>query len=183
MKKLLLLFTAAMLLFAGCSQFDDSRIWDAIDELEDRVDDLEDACEKMNTNIEALQTLVGALQDNDTIKSIAPIKQGDKVVGYTITITFTKSEPITIYHGNDGKDGQNGQNGTDGKDGKDGYTPVIGVAQDGGVYYWTLDGEWLLDQNGNKIKANGSNGEDGADGITPQLEIRDDYWYISYDNG
>ncbi len=200
MKKLLLLFTVAMLLFAGCSQFDDSRIWDAIDELEDRVDDLEDACEKMNTNIEALQTLVGALQNSDTIKSIAPIKQGDKVVGYTIT--FTKSEPITIYHGNDGKDGQNGQNGADGKDGKDGYTPVIGVAQDSDmVYYWTLDGEWLLDQNGNKIKANGtdgkdgqdgangtdgangSNGEDGADGITPQLEIRDGYWYISYDNG
>ena len=223
MKKLLLLFVASLtMLFWGCTQFDDSRIWDAIDELEDlyddldgRVEDLEEACEKMNTNIEALQTLVAALQNNDTITTIAPIKQGDKVVGYTIT--FSKSEPITIYHGNDGKDGangadgQDGANGTDGKDGKDGYTPKIGIAKDvDDVYYWTLDGEWLLDDNGNKIKAvgtdgkDGEDGEDGAngkdgqdgvdgkdgqdgqngkDGVTPKLEIRDGYWYISYDNG
>lgn len=202
MKKLLLLLVASLtMLFGGCSQFDDSRIWDAIDELEDlyddldgRVEDLEEACEKMNTNIEALQTLVTALQNHDTITSIAPIKQGDKVVGYTIT--FAKSEPITIYHGNDGK------NGTDGEDGKDGNNPTIGVAKDADDnYYWTLDGEWLLDADGNKIKANGTDGKDGADGsngndgangengadgkdgITPRLEIRNGYWYISYDNG
>ena len=211
MKKLLLLFSAALtMLFVGCSQFDDSRIWDAIDELEDlydeldgRLEDLEEACEKMNTNIEALQTLVTALQNHDTITSIAPIKQGDKIIGYTIS--FSKSEPITIYHGTDGKDGADGEDGKDGADGKDGYAPTIGVAQDeDGAYYWTLDGEWLLDENGNKIKAvgtdgkdgedgedgangndgsNGENGADGKDGITPQLEIRDGYWYISYDNG
>ena len=211
MKKLFLLFVASLtMLFVGCSQFDDSRIWDAIDELEDlyddldgRVEDLEEACEKMNTNIEALQTLVTALQNHDTITSIAPIKQGDEIVGYTIT--FSQSEPITIYHGTDGKDGADGEDGKDGADGKDGYTPTIGVAQDeDGAYYWTLDGEWLLDVNGNKIKAvgedgkdgangndgangengtNGENGENGKDGITPQLEIRDGYWYISYDNG
>ena len=226
MKKLFLLFVASLtMLFVGCSQFDDSRIWDAIDELEDlyddldgRVEDLEEACEKMNTNIEALQTLVTALQNHDTITSIAPIKQGDEIIGYTIT--FSQSEPITIYHGTDGKDGADGENGKDGKDGadgedgkdgadgKDGYTPTIGVAQDeDGIYYWTLDGEWLLNENGNKIKAvgtdgkdgedgedgangndgsngsNGENGADGKDGITPQLEIRNGYWYISYDNG
>ncbi len=208
MKKLLLLFSAALtMLFVGCSQFDDSRIWDAIDELEDLYDDLdgrleklEEECQKMNTNIEALQTLVTALQNHDTITSIAPIKQGDEIIGYTIT--FSQSEPITIYHGTDGKDGADGEDGKDGADGKDGYTPTIGVAQDeDGAYYWTLDGEWLLDENGNKIKANGTDGKDGADGsngndgangengadgkdgITPQLEIRDGYWYISYDNG
>ncbi len=88
---------------------------------------------------------------------------------------------------------------------------MIGVAQDtDGVYYWTLNGEWLLDDNGNKLPvsgkdgqngANGSNGQDGADGkdgqdgedgkdgadgkdgVTPQLKIEDGYWYISYDNG
>ncbi|MBQ8272697.1 MAG: hypothetical protein IJZ09_06805, partial [Tidjanibacter sp.] len=66
MKKLLLMLsTALMLTFTGCTQFDDTRIWDAIDELEDlydnldgRLEKLEEECEKMNTNIEALQTLV-----------------------------------------------------------------------------------------------------------------------------
>ena len=192
MKKFLLLCaTSLMLLLAGCSQFDASGIWDAIEDLTQRVEDLEEECQKINTNIEALQALVGAQQSGDTITSIAPIKQGDEIIGYTIT--FSQSEPITIYHGTDGKDGADGE---DGADGKDGYTPTIGVAQDeDGIYYWTLDGEWLLDENGNKIKAvgtdgedgangeNGTNGQDGKDGITPQLEIRDGYWYISYDNG
>ena len=208
-----MLSTALMLTFTGCMQFDDTRIWDAIDELEDlydnldgRLEKLEEECEKMNTNIEALQTLVSALQSQDTITTIAPIKQGDKVVGYTIS--FSKSEPITIYHGEDGKDGADGEDGKDGANGSDGYTPTIGVAKDADEnYYWTLDGEWLLDAEGNKIKANGNDGKDGADGengangedgkdgengengadgedgITPKLEIRDGYWYISYDNG
>ena len=196
MKKLLLMLsTALMLIFTGCMQFDDTRIWDAIDELEDlydnldgRLEKLEEECEKMNTNIEALQTLVSALQAQDTITTIAPIKQGDKIIGYTIS--FSKSEPITIYHGEDGKDGADGEDGKDGANGSDGYTPTIGVAKDADEnYYWTLDGEWLLDAEGNKIKANGNDGkggadgEDGEDGITPKLEIRDGYWYISYDNG
>ena len=34
-----------------------------------------------------------------------------------------------------------------------------------GIYYWTIDGEWLLDSKGNKIQANGYNG------ITPRLKI------------
>ena len=81
-------------------------------------------------------------------------------------------------------------------DGKDGSTPVIGVKMDDdGIYYWTLNGEWLTDENGNKIKAvgtdgkdgangaNGENGTNGKDGITPQLKIEEGYWFISYDNG
>ena len=224
MKKIhLLLLGLTICLFSACH----NDIWDAIDGLDSRVTKLEELCKEMNTNITSLQTIVDVLQSNDFITSIVEIKKDGKVVGYTIT--FGKHDPITIYHGQDGKDGQNGtngkdgQNGADGKDGqdgqngadgKDGITPVIGVAQDtDGVYYWTLNGEWLLDDNGNKLPVsgkdgqngtNGSNGQDGADGkdgqdgedgkdgadgqdgkdgITPQLKIEEGYWYISYDNG
>ena len=169
----------------------------------------------MNTNITSLQTIIIALQSNDYVVNIAPIMEGNKEIGYTIT--FAKSGSITIYHGKDGKDGANGtdgkdgQNGTDGIDGKDGYTPKIGVKQHtDGRYYWTLDGTWLLDDNGNMIPATGENGKDGQngasgsdgkdgqdgengkdgingtngkDGMTPQLKIEDGYWYLSYDNG
>ena len=109
-------------------------------------------------------------------------------IGYTIY--FTKSNPVTIYHGKDGA------NGADGADGKDGYTPVIGVRQDtDNIYYWTLNGEWLTDASGNKIKAigidgangndgpQGPQGEQGEQGITPQLKIENGKWHISYDNG
>ena len=172
MKKLhLLLLSVTLCLFSACH----NDIWDAIDGLDSRVTKLEELCKEMNTNITSLQTIVDVLQSNDFITSIVEIKKDGKVVGYTIT--FGKHDPITIYHGQDGKDGQNGTNGKDGQDGadgKDGITPVIGVAQDtDGVYYWTLNGEWLLDDNGNKLPVsgkdgqngtNGSNGQDGTDG-------------------
>lgn len=136
----------------------------------------------MNTNISSLKTIVEALQKNDYVTSVTPVTEDGKEVGYTIT--FSKSGAITIYHG---KDGADGTPGADGEDGTDGQTPVIGVRQDvDEVYYWTLNGEWLLDDSGNKIPTtgkDGADGEDGQDGITPQLKIEDGYWYVSYDNG
>ncbi|EKC61454.1 hypothetical protein LEA_12349, partial [human gut metagenome] len=54
-----------------------------------------------NTNISSLQTIVTALQKNDYVTNVTPIMQNGKEVGYTIT--FSKSNPITIYHGKDGQ--------------------------------------------------------------------------------
>ena len=165
MKKLLFYFlSATILLVAGCSEsFDDSQIWTKLDSLESRIAALEQLCRHMNTNISSLQTLVNALKNNDYVTGVTPITEDGKTVGYTIT--FSKSSPVTIYHGKDGANGADGKDGVDGKDGADGYTPIIGVKQDvDGIYYWTLDGEWLLDNNGNKIKAEGKDGKDGQDG-------------------
>ena len=167
----------------SCSQETDyeSRISD----LEQRVTRLEQLCSEMNANISALQTLVGSMQQGDYITAVNPIEKDGKVTGYSIT--FAKGTPITIYNGQDGIDGQ------DGKDGTDGHNPVIGVRQDtDGVWYWTLNGEWLLDDNGQKIKAegrdgkdgeNGNDGQNGTDGVTPKLKIEEGYWLVSYDNG
>ena len=186
MKRFLLsVVLATTLAFTSC-QFDDSDIWSKFGEVEasirdheQRISALEELCKQINTNIEALQALVDALEKRDYITNISPIRENGVVIGYTIS--FAYGDTITIYHGQDGKDGANGA------DGKDGYTPQIGVMKDtDGIYYWTLDGEWLLDGKGNKIQANGVNGTDGTngtDGITPQLKIENDYWYVSYDNG
>lgn len=205
MRKSIIYFLSAIMLFAvGCSEsYDDSALVGRVDSLENRVAKLEELCKQMNTNISSLQSLVTAFQNNDYVTGVTPVTKNGESIGYTIT--FTKSQPITIYHGENGKDGQNGADGKDGvngKDGTDGHTPVIGVKQDtDGIYYWTLDGDWLLDDNCNKIKAQGTDGKDGEngkdgqngtdgkdgengdDGITPQLKIENEYWYISYDNG
>ena len=220
MRKLFtILSLCAALTLVGCTEpYDDTAIREDIEDLQERVTALEEMCRKMNSNISAMQSILTVLQNNDYITSVTPVTEGGKTIGYTIT--FAKGSPITIYHGTDGKDGadgkdgQDGQNGQDGADGKDGYTPQIGVKQDtDNIYYWTLDGEWLLDENGNKIKAQGTDGNDGANGndgatgpqgpqgdkgdqgetgpqgpqgeqgITPMLKIEDDYWYVSYDNG
>ena len=171
------LFTLCAIVVAvvvsSCSKFDDTDIWDKLNDHESRITALEELCKQMNTNIDALQTIVEALEKNDYITNVSAVRKDGEVIGYTIT--FAHSDTITIYHG---------ENGRDGVDGKDGYTPQIGVMKDtDGIYYWTLDGEWLLDGKGNKIQANGIDGGDGIDGITPRLKIENDYWYVSYDNG
>ena len=209
MKKILcFLFTVSIL--SGCGDdYDDSALTGRVEDLENRVAKLEELCKQMNTNISSLQALVNALQDNDYITGVTPITKDGETIGYTIS--FAKSAPITIYHGEDGKDGQDGKPG---EDGNDGSTPIIGVKQDtDGVYYWTLNGDWLTDDSGNKIQAEGRDGadgkpgedgndgqdgkpgedgqdgqdgkpgEDGKDGITPQLKIEDGDWYVSYNDG
>lgn len=195
MKKLFTLIAYFMaILVSSCSEYDDTEIWNKLSDHENRIVKLEELCRQMNTNITALQTIVNALQKNDYITNVAPVREDGKIIGYTIT--FAYSDTITIYHGEngqDGEDGKDGKDGADGQNGKDGYTPKIGVMKDSdGVYYWTVDGEWLLDDKGNKIKAegndgkngeNGSDGTNGSDGITPQLKIENNYWFVSYDNG
>lgn len=188
------LFTCLLVLVASsllaCTEpYDDTAIRSDIEDLKERVTKLEELCTQMNNNISSLQAIVAALQNQDYITNVTPIVENGETIGYTIT--FAKGTPITIYHGQDGKDGSNGENGKDSS-----YIPVIGVKKDtDNIYYWTLDGEWLLDENGNKIKAVGTDGQDGNDGaigpqgpegeqgITPQLKIENDYWYVSYDNG
>ena len=194
--KRLFAFVAAIVavVVVSCNSYDDTPLWDAIRDHEARISALEELCKQMNTNIESLQSIVKAMQSNDYITSVVPVTEDGEVVGYTIT--FVNSAPITIYHGEDGRDGVDGSDGADGIAGKDGDTPQIGVRQDvDGVYYWTINGEWILDDEGNKVRtvgengedgengANGSDGERGTDGITPQLKIESGYWYVSYNEG
>lgn len=156
MKRFLLLFVAVPM-FIGCSKYDDLR--NDMDDLKKRVESLEKICNLMNSNISSLQSIVSALQSKDYVTSVSPLVSGGKTIGYIIK--FDKSGTITIY------------------DGKDGATPVISVKTDtDGKYYWTLDGEWLKDEQGNKISATGADGEPG---ITPQFKIENGYWYVSYD--
>lgn len=160
MKRILYLLFAVSILWSCNSDYDDSALTGRVDDLENRVAKLEELCKQMNTNISSLQTLVNALQNKDCITSVVPITKDGETIGYTIS--FTQSAPITIYNGQDGKDGQDGKPG---EDGKEGSTPVIGVKQDAdGIYYWTLNGDWLTDDSGNKIKAEGRDGQDGEDG-------------------
>ena len=54
----------------------------------------------------------------------------------------------------------------------------IGIAlNDNGVYCWTLDGTFLLDDKGATIPVAGKDGETGKDGLTPTINT-DGYWEI-----
>ena len=207
MKTMRVLLIAVLLMMGwSCGEYDDSLLSGRVDSLENRVTKLEELCKQMNTNIASMQALIDAVRQNDYITQVSPVMSGGDTVGYTIS--FAKAPSITIYHGADGRDGVDGVAGADGKDGA---VPVIGVRKDDdGMYYWTLNGGWLLDDAGGKIRAEGRDGvdgkpgndgndgsdgadgrpgtagkpgADGKDGVTPQLKIDGGYWYISYDNG
>ena len=181
MKKLLSLVFCGLLLFGCSDKYDDSALRNDLNDLENRVAKLEELCKQMNTNISSLQKIVDALQDNLSISKVEQVSDG-------YIIHFSDGSTATI---------KNGKNSED--------APIIGVKKDtDGIYYWTLDGEWLTDEKGNKVKAQGTDGKDGVDGedgndgvdgedgtdgtngkdgITPQLKIENGRWMLSMDNG
>ncbi len=153
---------AAVLALPTACDYDDSDLWEAVNGIEDRVENLEKASAQMNTDIKTLQSLLEAIQKNVFISAVAKDDEG-------YTIKFSDGTEARITNGVDGLS-----------------APKISVRKaEDGFYYWTLDGEWLLDNSGNKVKAEGKDGENGIDGITPQLRINADTgeWEISTDEG
>ena len=181
MKKLLTFAALFAVVALTSCKYDDDDIWNSVHGLENRVAKLEELCKQMNTNISSLQKIVDALQDNLSISKVEQISDG-------YIIHFSDGSTATIKNGKDS-----------------GTIPVIGVRKDtDGCYYWTLDGEWLTDEKGNKVKAQGTDGKDGVDGedgndgadgedgtdgtngkdgITPQLKIENGRWMLSMDDG
>lgn len=190
MKNYLLSLLAVMAMLSGCSGlFDSSDVDERLQSLENRMDVLETMCNDLNSEIMSIHTLLSAIKIGDYITSVTPLIDNGVEVGYTISFLHSKS--IVVYHGKQGPQGEPGKDGEDGKDGNgSGAAPKIGVRKDvDGFWYWTLDGEWMLDDSGNKVKAagtdgkDGKDGKDGADGVTPELKIEDGYWYVSYNDG
>ena len=178
MKKIFYLSLSLLVLFS-CNQYDDTWIKDEFKDLDNRIETLKETCKQINNEIATLSRMIDAINQNDFVTDVKNITQNGVIIGYEIH--FSKSGKIEIYHG---------------KDGRDGTVPQISVKKDtDGIWYWTIDGEWMTDSNGNKIPTTGNDGQagtdgtdgadgaDGADGITPQLKIEDGYWHVSYDNG
>lgn len=164
MKKILSVLCIATLLFASCSdEYDDSKLWQNVNDLKDRIASLEKTVQTMNSDIGSIQSIVDAINARDYIVKIEEL--ADKS-GYTIT--FAKGNTITIKHGKDGIDGKD--------------SPIIGIDIYEGIYYWTIttngNKTWLLDNDGNKLKVSGDNG------ITPIIGIDSDgYWTINMGSG
>ncbi|MBO4417855.1 MAG: tyrosine-protein phosphatase [Bacteroidales bacterium] len=165
----LLLFLLVLPIFIS-SCYDDAELWERIRDHEYRITKLEDFCSKINSNLVSLHEVVVAIQAREYVKDVIPIYDEGLCIGYTIT--FNGRNPITLF---------NGKNGTDAQ------TPIIGIKKEAdGAWYWTLNGNWLLDESGSRVIASGKDGRevnDGTNGITPQLKIENDYWWISYNDG
>ena len=161
MKKLFYLVAAVGLLFAACSEYDDTDLVNRVGGLEQRVTELEETVAALNQDIVGVKTLVEAMQNNVYVSQIV---EGE--TGYEIY--FTNGEKISIA---DGKAGENG---------KDGSTVTI-VLEDG-EYYWAMvdngTTSFLTDDQGNKIPVKGD-----APLMRVTMEGETGYWEVSYDNG
>lgn len=165
MKRFLSILSLVLLGFVSQSCYDDSALWESVNDLDSRVKTLETLCKEMNTNLASLQTLVSAMKQGDYIVDVAPLTENGVEVGYQIT--FYDRGTVNIYHGKDGV--------------SSGDVPDFGAKQDtDGKYYWTVNGEWILDDNGNKLPVSTA---EGVAGVTPKLKVENGKWYVSYDEG
>lgn len=114
-------------------------------ELESRVDALEKRVDELEAKVNENASSISAL-----------VEAASKAV--TITNVETLEDGYRIYF-SDGTDAKL----TDGVE--------VGIKEEDGVYYWTFDGEFILN-DGEKVLVSGK---------TPQFKIEDSVWYVSYD--
>ena len=126
----------------ACSKYDDSALNERLAKLEQRVGAIEEKVRVANEDIKTLKSLVSASTQG---KTITEVKKTDE--GYDLI--FSDKQVISIKMG---------------RNGADGHSPKISVAQDGGVYYWQLDEQWLRDAQGQKVRVSGETGPVGPQG-------------------
>ena len=177
---------AAALLAGGCGKF----VRDELITMQNEIDLLYAQVDQMNKGLESLKGIVGAMAANGYIVDVKEIEDEERG-GYTLyfrTVTLAddgsvQSEDnffINLY------------SGVDGVDGEDAAPYVVSMKKDTDEdgnerwYWWHEDeegavdeegnplGEWLLDENGEKIP---------VDGRTPVLDIKEGLWIYSLDGG
>lgn len=156
MKRVNFLFVLfVMTLVTGCTNLDffERRL----DDYEARLQKLENEMNVANRDLVAIRELIKAQANAISIKDYRPL---DDNSGYVLTMS--DGSKIVL------KNGLNGQ------------SSAVGVKKgEDGILYWTLNGEYMYDHDGNKIQARG---EDGKNGVTPQLKVnKDGYWEYSFD--
>ena len=180
--RLLTQFPCLLIMIAFClTACDKYNYTNDLQGLGSRVEDLEKKVLEAGEQIELLNEIILTINTNGYITDITDNGDG------TYTIKFNTDKTYTLRNGHVGKDGKSS-------------TLDMGVKQDpkDGKWYWTLNGDWLLDGDGNKMPAgakdgqdgkDGKNGKDGKDGSTatavlPQVRInKNRYWEISTDGG
>ena len=154
-----LLVLLAML--CGCT----GMVEDELAETHAKLKALQELVASVNKDLTTLDLIVSKLDDSHTIEP-ASLKETED--GYEVS--FKDGKSVFIPYGKDGKDGRT-------------LIPVGVRSDEDSLYYWTVDKEWYLDAEGNKMRAGATDGIDGENGIVPQIKVEDGFWWISYDEG
>ena len=159
MRKLLFYFTIILSLCACAGP-----VKEDLEQTRLRIEELKKMVDQTNATLSSVQRLVSSLQGSNYISEVTPINERDRQTGYSVSFWNGNKIEVTL-----------------GVDGIDGYSPSFSVREDSdGHYYWTLDGEWLNNPYGEKLRADGIEPEDV---VIPKLKVEDGYWKISTDGG
>lgn len=119
-----------------------------LEELRNRVAELERRVDALNADIGQLQKMVTQIQTGGYVTAVAKKES-------SYTISFNDGSTVLLNTESDGQE-----------------VPCVGVRKgDDGIYYWTLDGEWLLDSKGNKLAVFGQDVESGQNAVEPRLKL------------
>ena len=127
------------------SCYDDSALNEKLEAVQKEVDQIKTDLTQLKSDLAALKAAVDA---NLSVSQLNQLPDGYELV-------FSDGTKAVI---------------------KNGTSSVVGAKEDeDGVLYWTLNGEWLLDADGNKIKASAEDGETPQVALT--LDETDGYYY------
>lgn len=145
-------------IFQGCKD-------EEIPEIAMEQPNLEKTIDEINANVIALQKLVQAEIKGLNIKTYTPLYEGR---GYTFEFSDGSTVNVLTKMTASGDEINVAE-----------YSPKVGVKMNNGVYYWTLDGEWLL--------TNGTTGKQmpvlGTQVDTPIMGTTENgYWKVTCGN-
>lgn len=172
------------MLVVSCSKFEYT---DQLQNLGKRVEKLEEMALNVNEQLETLHQIITTVEQNGYVTDVQKNKDG------SLLVTFNDGEKVTLRQGVDGKDGRDGKEAT--------FNLGVNEGPDGKLY-WTLNGNWLTDEEGQLVLAGALDGKDGVDGqdghngqdgksasmagaSVPKTRINPDtrHWEISTDGG
>ena len=154
-----LLFLSVFLLAVRC---DVAR--DEVEALRSEVTELQTALRLLNTELSGLQSVIGKIESKGYAVSTEIFEEDG---AERLAITFKDGSKAVVGSGRVGADGS-------------AAGCRVGIREEDGVWYWTLDGNWLELPSGERAIAIG---KDGYVGITPQLSVEDGNWMLTLDGG
>ena len=152
---LALIWPALLFLLSGCTDM----VRDVLDATHAKLQELQELAGAVNWDLHILDLIVKELDDGHTI-----LPETYRLTEDGYEVSFRDGRTIVIPFGKDGVDGRQ-------------FIPVGVQDDEDGLYYWKVDGEWLLDADGHRIRAG------ATDGFVPQFKVEDGFWKISIDGG
>ena len=128
-------------------------VQEELDQTHEKLTALQELVNGVNQDLVSLQQIVSELNDGHTVSAVTPVDPD----GYDLS--FRDGKVVRISYG---------------KDGADGVVHPVGVKLgEDGHFYWTVDGEFMLDADGNPIIAAAT---DTLEFVEPAIRVVEDEW-------